>query len=110
MLLSCTKEAISVEVVGNISGRSSKFLVVSVAGSSPESPSQQQNVTVLTPCQEWDGYTQAFHSPTSDALLRRKCRCVGKAGAAGCSVGPPGWAGRDARLGSVCTAERSSSA
>lgn len=40
-----------------------------------------------------------FHSSTSYALLRRKCRCVGKVGAAGCSAGPlvglagmPGWA------------------
>lgn len=53
------------------------------------------------------------YSLTSYALLllRRKPRCVGKVGAAGCSVGSSGLDDWDTRHGfMVCTAERSSSA
>lgn len=67
----------------------------------PTAPSQEQQQ------RGWRGVRSgvgAFrlplpHSLTSCALLRRKCRCVGKAGAAGCSAGPLlGWQGCQAGL------------
>lgn len=116
-LLSCTKEAISVQVVGSISGSSSKQGSHCRGGlccrAQPTAPIPgvkscgADSVSAVGSVHA--GCLLALHSPTSDAVLRRQRRSVGKAGAAGCSVGPlaglagmPGWARCAHRVRQLC--------
>lgn len=84
-------------------------VVVSAALSSPQSSSLGANddyADDMSGVGSICAGRMLFYSPPSYALLRRKRRCVGKVGAAGCSVGSSGLDDWDTRHGfTVCAAE-----